>query len=174
MSATAKLGTINNAYDDLLRRTLSGIPCDLARLIYLASTRDYNSGIYHHEGLSARHNTEMARDALQAAHRDIFFRLIALSLEERRAWDFNSITIDPQNSDALYIPDVALYRSEDGGKTISIVRGAPGGDDYHQIWVDPENSSAWFSEPIRAQQSASIAARPGAPGTTSLQHSSTM
>ncbi len=82
MSATAKLGTINNAYDDLLRRTLSGIPCDLARLIYLASTRDYNSGIYHHEGLSARHNTEMARDALQAAHRDIFFRLIALSLEE--------------------------------------------------------------------------------------------
>jgi hypothetical protein len=81
MSATAKLVTMNNAYDDLLRRTLSGLPCDLARLIYLASTRDYNSGIYHHEGLSARYNTEMARDALQAAHRDIFFSLIALSLE---------------------------------------------------------------------------------------------
>jgi hypothetical protein len=39
------------------------------------------------------------------------------------------------------VPNVALYRSEDGGKTISIVRGAPGGDDYHQIWVDPKNSS---------------------------------
>jgi photosystem II stability/assembly factor-like uncharacterized protein len=59
-----------------------------------------------------------------------------------RAWYFNSITIDPQNSDVLYIPNVALYRSEDGGKTISIVRGAPGGDDYHQIWVDPENSAS--------------------------------
>jgi photosystem II stability/assembly factor-like uncharacterized protein len=59
-----------------------------------------------------------------------------------RAWYFNSITIDPQNSDVIYIPNVALYRSEDGGKTVSIVRGAPGGDDYHQIWIDPRNSAS--------------------------------
>ena len=59
-----------------------------------------------------------------------------------RAWYFNSITIDPQNPDVIYIPNVALYRSEDGGKTISIVRGAPGGDDYHQIWVDPKNTAS--------------------------------
>jgi len=57
-----------------------------------------------------------------------------------RAWYFHSITIDPENADVTYIPNVALYRSVDGGKTISIVRGAPGGDDYHQIWVDPKNS----------------------------------
>jgi len=59
-----------------------------------------------------------------------------------RAWYFNSVTIDPRNPDVLYVPNVALYRSEDGGKTISIVRGAPGGDDYHQIWIDPKNSSS--------------------------------
>jgi photosystem II stability/assembly factor-like uncharacterized protein len=59
-----------------------------------------------------------------------------------RAWYFNRITIDPQNADVLYIPNVALYRSEDGGKTISIVRGAPGGDDYHQLWIDPKNSAS--------------------------------
>jgi len=59
-----------------------------------------------------------------------------------RAWYFNRITIDPQNPDVLYIPNVALYRSEDGGKTISIVRGAPGGDDYHQLWIDPRNSAS--------------------------------
>jgi photosystem II stability/assembly factor-like uncharacterized protein len=59
-----------------------------------------------------------------------------------RAWYFNGVTIDPQNPDVIYIPNVALYRSEDGGKTISIVRGAPGGDDYHQIWIDPKNSSS--------------------------------
>lgn len=58
-----------------------------------------------------------------------------------RSWYFGNITIDPQNPDVLYVPNVALYRSEDGGKTISIVRGAPGGDDYHQLWVDPTNSS---------------------------------
>jgi photosystem II stability/assembly factor-like uncharacterized protein len=56
-----------------------------------------------------------------------------------RAWYFNSLAIDPSNPDVLYLPNVALYRTEDGGKTIQIVRGAPGGDDYHQIWVDPKN-----------------------------------
>jgi photosystem II stability/assembly factor-like uncharacterized protein len=59
-----------------------------------------------------------------------------------RAWYFNSVTIDPSNPDVIYIPNVALYRSENGGNTISIVRGAPGGDDYHQIWVDPRNSAS--------------------------------
>ncbi len=58
-----------------------------------------------------------------------------------RAWYFGNITVDPQNADVFYVPNVALYRSEDGGQTISIVRGAPGGDDYHQLWVDPKNSS---------------------------------
>ena len=59
-----------------------------------------------------------------------------------RAWYFSGVTIDPQNPDVVYMPNVALYRTEDGGKTISIVRGAPGGDDYHQLWVDPKNSSS--------------------------------
>jgi photosystem II stability/assembly factor-like uncharacterized protein len=58
-----------------------------------------------------------------------------------RAWYFSSLAIDPNNADVLYIPNVALYRTEDGGKTIQIVRGAPGGDDYHQIWIDPKDSS---------------------------------
>jgi photosystem II stability/assembly factor-like uncharacterized protein len=58
-----------------------------------------------------------------------------------RAWYFNSLTIDPTNPDVLYLPNVALYRTEDGGKTIQIVRGAPGGDDYHQVWVDSKNPS---------------------------------
>lgn len=82
MSDPARLVTMNNAYDDLLRRTLSSIQSDLTRLIYLASTRDYNSGVYHHEGLSARYGPESTRVALRAAHKDIFYKLIALSLEE--------------------------------------------------------------------------------------------
>jgi len=58
-----------------------------------------------------------------------------------RGWYFMGITVDPNHPDVIYMPNIALYRSEDGGKTISIVRGAPGGDDYHQLWVDPKNSS---------------------------------
>jgi photosystem II stability/assembly factor-like uncharacterized protein len=58
-----------------------------------------------------------------------------------RGWYFMGITVDPNNPDVLYMPNIALYRSEDAGKTIQIVRGAPGGDDYHQLWVDPRNSA---------------------------------
>jgi len=58
-----------------------------------------------------------------------------------RAWYFGNITVDPQNPDVFYVPNVALYRSDDAGQTISIVRGAPGGDDYHQLWIDPRNST---------------------------------
>ena len=58
-----------------------------------------------------------------------------------RGWYFQRVTVDPQNRDVIYMPNIALYKSADGGKTISIVRGAPGGDDYHQLWVDPKDSS---------------------------------
>ena len=82
MNDLGNLVSTNHAYDDLLRRTLSGMQCELARLIYLASTRDYNSGVYHHDGLEARYGAAPARIALQAAHKDIFYRLAALSLAE--------------------------------------------------------------------------------------------
>jgi hypothetical protein len=82
MSPLANPVSMNSASDDLQRRTLSGIPCDLARLIYLASTRDYNSGMYHHEGLAARYGAEQSRDALQSTHQDVFCRLVGLTLQE--------------------------------------------------------------------------------------------
>ena len=82
MTVTVKLVPVQAAYDDLLRRSLSKISCDLARLIYLASTRDYNTGTYHHDGLAARFRPEVAGKALEIAHRQIFYKLAACSLEE--------------------------------------------------------------------------------------------
>ena len=82
MMATAKLVPVQAAYDDLLHRSLSKISCDLARLIYLASTRDYNTGTYHHDGLAARFRPDVAGKALEIAHRQVFYRLAAFSLEE--------------------------------------------------------------------------------------------
>jgi photosystem II stability/assembly factor-like uncharacterized protein len=58
-----------------------------------------------------------------------------------RAWYFSSVTVDPNDSDTVYVPNVALYELSQGGKSLSIVRGAPGGDDYHQLWIDPADSS---------------------------------
>jgi hypothetical protein len=82
MTATVRLVPVQAAYDDLLQRSLSKISCDLARLIYLASTRDYNTGTYHHEGLAARFRPEVAGKALEIAHRQIFYQLSGCSLEE--------------------------------------------------------------------------------------------
>ena len=59
-----------------------------------------------------------------------------------REWYFNRITVDPNHPDVVYMPNVALYRTEDAGNTISVLRGAPGGDDYHELWIDPKNSNS--------------------------------
>lgn len=58
-----------------------------------------------------------------------------------RDWYFGHVTVDPHDPNVVYVPDVALYRSEDGGKTFVPLKGAPGGDDYHTLWIDPANSS---------------------------------
>jgi hypothetical protein len=79
---TTKLVTVQAAYDDFLQRSLSKLSCDLARLIYLASTRDYNTGTYHHDGLASRFSPETAAKALEIAHRQVFLQLSAYSLEE--------------------------------------------------------------------------------------------
>lgn len=54
-----------------------------------------------------------------------------------RAWYFGSITVDPKNPDIVYVPNISVYRSTDGGKNFDVLKGAPGGDDYHTLWIDP-------------------------------------
>ena len=76
-----ELVPVRDVYEDLLRRTLSKISSDLARLIFIASTRDYNTGTYHHEGLASRFSPEKASEALELAHTEIFKQLAAYSLE---------------------------------------------------------------------------------------------
>jgi photosystem II stability/assembly factor-like uncharacterized protein len=58
----------------------------------------------------------------------------------QRDWYFGRVFVDPHNTNIVYVPDVALYRSEDGGKTFIPLKGAPGGDDYHALWIDPTDS----------------------------------
>ena len=57
-----------------------------------------------------------------------------------RGWYFGSITVDPVNPDSAYVINTATYLTTDLGKTFTPVKGAPGGDDYHQIWVNPNDS----------------------------------
>jgi hypothetical protein len=73
---------VQKAAHDLHLRTLSKIPRALDRLIYLASTRDYNTDLYYHDGLAARFSEEVACEALADCHRAAFGELTSSSLEE--------------------------------------------------------------------------------------------
>jgi len=55
--------------------------------------------------------------------------------------DLPPITVDPKNESVIYSCSTVMWRSEDGGLTWSAVRGAPGGDDYQGIWVNPNDTN---------------------------------
>ena len=79
------------------------------------------------------------------------------------------VFVDPQNDNVLYTVSTAMYRSTNGGVTFHAFKGAPGGEDYHSLWIDPRNAarmevasdqgasvtldggrtwSLWYTEPI--------------------------
>jgi hypothetical protein len=82
MNRRIKRMDVMAAAEDLRRRTLSQMPRALDRLIYLASMRDYNSGVYHHAGLAARFSEEASGEALADCHREAFRELLGCSLRE--------------------------------------------------------------------------------------------
>ncbi|GLH71231.1 hypothetical protein GETHPA_27640 [Geothrix rubra] len=56
-----------------------------------------------------------------------------------RGDDFAEIRVDPRNPDLVYAANTSTYRSTDGGRTWTALKGAPGGDDYHSIWINPKD-----------------------------------
>jgi photosystem II stability/assembly factor-like uncharacterized protein len=57
-----------------------------------------------------------------------------------RGWYFNEVTVDPKNPDIVYVPNTSIYRSADGGKSFTVFKGDPTGPDYHELWIDPDDS----------------------------------
>jgi hypothetical protein len=68
--------------EDLKERTLARLPGEVAKLVYLASTRDYVTGRYHHDGLAFRFNEQLAEVALAVCHREVFDKMAVVSLQE--------------------------------------------------------------------------------------------
>ena len=65
-----------------------------------------------------------------------------VNTEERvsgRGSDFACVRVDPKNKDVIYVANTSTYRSSDAGQTFTAIKGAPGGDDYHTIWINPEH-----------------------------------
>jgi len=86
-----------------------------------------------------------------------------------RGWYFGEVSVDPKDPDTVYVMNTAAYKSTDGGATFNAWKGAPGGDDYHELWIDPAEPqrmimscdqgaivtrnggrtwSSWYNEPI--------------------------
>ncbi|HST52940.1 MAG TPA: hypothetical protein VLJ61_13090 [Pyrinomonadaceae bacterium] len=56
-----------------------------------------------------------------------------------RGWYFCKTVVDPKNADTVYVSNTSVYRSTDAGKSWTAIKGAPGGDDYHQLWIYPDD-----------------------------------
>ena len=50
---------------------------------------------------------------------------------------FSRVFVDPKHPDVVYVAQTSLYRSTDGGQTFAAYVGAPSGDDFHVLWIDP-------------------------------------
>jgi len=62
---------------------------------------------------------------------------------EERVWgrgsDFAWVRVSPKDENTIYVANTSTYKSTDGGQNFIAWKGAPGGDDYHSIWINPNN-----------------------------------
>ena len=91
--------------------------------------------------------------------------------------DLPVLAIDPRNPEIVYSDTPVVWKSVDGGKTWFGFRGAPGGDDYQQTWINPNNPdiiainsdqgaivtvdggktwSSWYNQPTAAMYKVGI------------------
>ena len=53
---------------------------------------------------------------------------------------FPSRSVDPKDPDTIYVASIVTWKSTDAGKTWTALRGSPGGDDYQNVFVNPNNT----------------------------------
>jgi photosystem II stability/assembly factor-like uncharacterized protein len=52
---------------------------------------------------------------------------------------FGRLTVAPDDSNDVLVMGQSIQRSTDGGRHFEVMRGSPGGDDYHQLWINPRS-----------------------------------
>jgi photosystem II stability/assembly factor-like uncharacterized protein len=80
-----------------------------------------------------------------------------------RGGDFACVRVDPKNRDVIYVANTSTYRSTNAGQNFTAIKGAPGGDDYHTIWINPNNPNIIA---LAADQGATISVNNGATWST--------
>jgi photosystem II stability/assembly factor-like uncharacterized protein len=140
--------------DRLGRIGITVAPTLPSRLFAVVEARPAAAGIYRSD------------DAGESWH-----RVNADSRVVARPNDATDVRVHPTNPDIVYVPTIVAWKSTDGGKTFTAFRGAPGGDDYQKIWINPtmpdvmimtsdqgaivtlnggESWSSWYNQPTAA------------------------
>lgn len=112
-------GGLPTTADGLGRIGIGISPTDSKR-IYITATAGTKSGIYRSNDAGAT-----------------WTRTTSDSRYFGRGDDFASITVDPRDPNILYTMNVVTWKSTDAGVTWKSFRGAPGGDDYQRLWINP-------------------------------------
>ncbi len=73
-----------SAAADLWRNTLSQIPTTFGRIIYLASLRDSNTGVYTHHGLGQLFGEDETDQTLRASHDQTFAEWLCFTIEQQK------------------------------------------------------------------------------------------
>jgi len=79
---TSELPEIGLSASQVHNQVLDIYPNDLTRLIYLASLRDCNSGMYRHPTLCRKYTTEATDSILRLCHEQVFARVLALPVDD--------------------------------------------------------------------------------------------
>jgi len=58
----------------------------------------------------------------------------------QRGWYFGEIAADPHNADRVYVLNTIVLRSDDGGAHFAALKGDTTGDDFHALWIDPNDT----------------------------------
>jgi photosystem II stability/assembly factor-like uncharacterized protein len=94
-------------------------PSDPARMYALVESRE-NGGLYRSDDAGASWRRVNQEQQIYG-----------------RGSDFACVRVDPKNKDVIYIANTSTYKSTDAGQSFTAIKGAPGGDDYHTIWINP-------------------------------------
>ncbi|MCE2902586.1 MAG: WD40/YVTN/BNR-like repeat-containing protein [Gemmatimonas sp.] len=105
---------------DGLGRLGIGISPSNPRRIYVTATAGQKSGLYRSDDAGATWTRTTTDNRIFG-----------------RGDDFAAVTVDPRDPNTVYSMNVVAWKSTDAGVTWKAFRGAPGGDDYQRLWINP-------------------------------------
>ncbi len=130
------------AVDGLARIGIGIAPSHPSRVYALAEAKSEKHGLYRSD--DAGESWERVNDERRISG---------------RSTGAAGVAVAPDNPDLVYVANTSTYRSTDGGRTFTAIKGAPGGDDYQRIWINPENPKIIA---LSSDQGATISVNAGA------------